>query len=118
MYSVTTLTVTEVKNKKGVEPKKSKVVNVASVPQRSPFRYPGGKTWLVPTVRQWLKQDSRLIPLLVEPFAGGGIVSLTAVAENLAESVEMVELDKEVSAVWKTISGPDNQWLGRTDTKI
>ena len=25
------------------------VVNVASVQQRSPFRYPGGKTWLVPT---------------------------------------------------------------------
>ncbi len=25
------------------------IVNVASVPQRSPFRYPGGKTWLVPT---------------------------------------------------------------------
>jgi hypothetical protein len=25
----------------------SEIVNVASVPQRSPFRYPGGKTWLV-----------------------------------------------------------------------
>ena len=24
------------------------IVNVASVPQRSPFRYPGGKTWLIP----------------------------------------------------------------------
>ena len=34
------------------------VVNVASVPQRSPFRYPGGKTWLVPVVRQWLKQET------------------------------------------------------------
>jgi DNA adenine methylase len=31
-----------------------KIVNVASVPQRSPFRYPGGKTWLVPRVRRWL----------------------------------------------------------------
>ncbi len=31
------------------------IVNVASVPQRSPFRYPGGKTWLVPRIRQWLK---------------------------------------------------------------
>ena len=25
-----------------------KAVNVASVPQRSPFRYPGGKTWFIP----------------------------------------------------------------------
>ena len=31
-----------------------KPVNVASVPQRSPFRYPGGKTWLVPHIRRWL----------------------------------------------------------------
>ena len=29
-----------------------KVVNVASVPQRSPLRYPGGKTWLVPARRK------------------------------------------------------------------
>jgi DNA adenine methylase len=33
-------------------PTPNKIVNVASVPQRSPFRYPGGKTWLVPIVRQ------------------------------------------------------------------
>ena len=24
------------------------VINVSAVPHRSPFRYPGGKTWLVP----------------------------------------------------------------------
>ena len=29
-------------------------VNVASVPQRSPLRYPGGKTWLVPEIRKYL----------------------------------------------------------------
>lgn len=34
-----------------------KVVNVASVPQASPFRYPGGKTWLISVVRKWLKQS-------------------------------------------------------------
>lgn len=28
--------------------------NVAQVRQLSPFRYPGGKTWLVPEVRKWL----------------------------------------------------------------
>jgi hypothetical protein len=32
-----------------------KVVNVASVPHRSPFRYPGGKTRLVPQVPGWLR---------------------------------------------------------------
>jgi DNA adenine methylase len=31
--------------------------------------------------------------VLVEPFAGGGIISLTALFENLVERVVMVELD-------------------------
>ena len=58
-------------------------VNVATVPQRSPLRYPGGKTWLVPHVRAWLSGIKPKPAVLVEPFAGGAIVSLTAVMEGL-----------------------------------
>src|SRR6266446_9065771 len=54
----------------------NKPINVASVPQRSPFRYPGGKTWLVPYIRDWLHDQSAPVCVLVEPFAGGGIVGL------------------------------------------
>jgi DNA adenine methylase len=88
----------------------AEVVNVASVPQRSPFRYPGGKTWLIPVVRQWLQQD-KTPAALVEPFAGGGIVSLTAAFESLAKHIHMVELDPDIAAVWKVIFSKDNQWL-------
>lgn len=90
---------------------KKNVVNVASVPQRSPFRYAGGKTWLIPEVRKWLKQSDQAVPLLVEPFAGGGIVSLTAAFEKLADEIIMVELDNEVYAVWETILSENNKWL-------
>jgi len=93
-----------------VQNRQPKIVNVASVPQRSPFRYPGGKTWLIPTVRQWLKQEKK-VQLLVEPFAGGGIVSLTAAFENLSNQIMMVELDEEVAAVWETILNGKNEWL-------
>lgn len=89
------------------------VVNVASVPQRSPFRYPGGKTWLIPTVRQWLKQQGKPAIDLIEPFAGGGIVSLTAAFEKLANHVTMVELDDEVAAVWEVILNGKNEWLAQ-----
>lgn len=75
-------------------------VNVAAVPQRSPLRYPGGKTWLVPHVRAWLERIRPAPRLLVEPFAGGGIVSLTAVMENLADRCLMAELDHDVAAFW------------------
>lgn len=86
------------------------LVNVASVPQRSPFRYPGGKTWLIPTVRQWLKQNTKA-SLLIEPFAGGGIVSLTAAFEKLADHISMVEMDEEIAAVWEIILSEKNKWL-------
>jgi DNA adenine methylase len=87
------------------------VTNVASVPQRSPFRYPGGKTWLIPVVRQWLRQEKKTIATLIEPFAGGGIVSLTAAFEKLAEHITMVEMDEEIAAVWEVILNGKNQWL-------
>ncbi len=74
--------------------------NVATVPQRSPLRYPGGKTWLVPHIRFWLERCGGDVPLLIEPFAGGGIVSLTAVMEGLAGSCLMIELDRDVAAFW------------------
>jgi DNA adenine methylase len=93
-----------------VSRKQLDVVNVASVPKRSPFRYPGGKTWLVPTVRKWLRQGNSKKEL-IEPFAGGGIISLTAAFENLADHITMVELDEEVAAVWEIILNGQNEWL-------
>lgn len=84
--------------------------NVSTVPQRSPLRYPGGKTWLVPHVRRWLGSfpaPASFPRLLVEPFAGGGIVSLTAVMEYLAHRAVMVELDRDVAAFWRaTLESP------------
>lgn len=88
-----------------------RVVNVASVPQRSPFRYPGGKTWLVPTARKWFSSASNCAEL-IEVFAGGGIIGLTAAAEQYFDKVMMVELDGDVAAVWQTIfSEKDVFWL-------
>jgi len=84
-------------------PDTNQVVNVASVPQRSPFRYPGGKTWLVPIIRQWLVNSSRRPIEFIEPFAGGSIIGLTVAFENLADHVTLVEIDPNVAAVWKTI---------------
>ena len=94
----------------------TKIINVASVPQRSPFRYPGGKTWLVPYVRRWLRSQSRPVEELIEPFAGGGIVSLTAAFERLAKRVTLVEIDPDIAAVWFAILGGDGAWLAERIT--
>lgn len=87
------------------------LVNVASVPQRSPFRYPGGKTWLVPTLRKWLRGIKPGPAILVEPFTGGGIVGLTSAFEDMTAKVTMAELDGDVAAVWKTVLSADAVWL-------
>jgi len=62
-------------------------------------------------VREWL--DS--LPLrpneFIEPFAGGGIISLTVAFEELAKHIRMVEKDDQVAAVWRAILGDDGEWL-------
>ena len=89
-----------------------KIVNVASVKLISPFRYPGGKTWLVPRVFQWLTSLSTKPKLFIEPFAGGAIVGLTVAVEHLADCVLLVELDDQVAAVWHTIiTKNEGKWL-------
>ena len=82
-----------------VEISRVPVVNVSTVPQRSPLRYPGGKTWLVPHIREWLHQTRP--QLLIEPFAGGGIVTLTAVMEDLVSRSVMIEIDRDVASFWR-----------------
>ena len=86
------------------------VVNVAKVRQLSPLRYPGGKTWLVPEIRDWLRRLERKPRLFVEPFAGGGIASLTAVAYDHTDQAVMAELDKRVAALWRCVLN-DADWL-------
>jgi len=97
----------------GEFPPRPKIVNVASVSQRSPFRYPGGKTWLVPEVRDWLVHKTVKPTEFIEIFAGGGIVGLTVAAEHLAEHVTLVELDPDVASVWRTLLSDDAEWLAQ-----
>jgi len=96
------------------------VVNVASVPKLSPFRYPGGKTWFIPYIRQWLAPNIRrkhhLTPVspehFIEPFLGGGSIGLTVASERLVKKTTMVEIDADVAAVWQTVlDSQDGEWL-------
>jgi DNA adenine methylase len=90
-----------------------KIINVASIPQRSPFRYPGGKTWFIPYLRKWITHLPYHIQHFIEPFAGGGSISLTVAFEKLSNHVTMVELDDQVAAVWKTIFHGDGESLAQ-----
>jgi DNA adenine methylase len=105
--------VLEVVPVKRVSYKSTKPINVSSVPQRSPFRYPGGKTWLVPYIRDWLRSKKNRPSRLIEPFAGGAIVSLTTAFEGLARHVIFAELDASVASVWRVVLNGQAEWLAK-----
>lgn len=105
--------VLEVVPVKQVSYKSTKPINVSSVPQRSPFRYPGGKTWLVPYIRDWLLSKKNRPSRLIEPFAGGAIVSLTTAFEGLARHVIFAELDASVASVWRVVLNGQAEWLAK-----
>lgn len=83
------------------------IVNVSSVPQRSPFRYPGGKTWLVPIARAWLESLPHKPTRLVEPFAGGAGIGLMAAFESRVSESLLVEIDPDIASVWQAVLSDD-----------
>ena len=86
------------------------VPNNYSVTCLSPLQYPGGKVWLMPHIRQWLLITRPKV--LIEPFAGGAIVSLASVMERLVPHAILIELDKDVAAFWRTLL-MDPEWLAK-----
>lgn len=83
----------------------------------SPFRYPGGKSWYVPAFREWLStQDGAGI--VVEPFAGGAVVILSALAADPTMRGAMCERDDRVASVWKVALGASDGDFWRLASSI
>jgi len=89
----------------------SPIVNVSTVRHLSPFRYPGGKTWLVPRVLAYLRALPESPFIFVDPFMGGGSVPLAALMEGCVSRAALSEIDSDVSSVWRTIFSPDYKKL-------
>ena len=90
---------------------KSKPINISKIVHRSPFRYPGGKTWFIPYLRKWLLAKEPKPSLFIEPFAGGAIRSLTVAFEHWSKHVLFSEIDERIASVWHTILTGQHSWL-------
>ena len=66
---------------------------------------------MFPTCARGFAFSSKKPRLFLEPFAGGGIVSLTIAFEDRAGALRVVELGHDVASLWKTILSGDNAWL-------
>jgi DNA adenine methylase len=78
-------------------------INVASVRHISPFRYPGGKTWLVPTIKSRIQLWQTRPSILIDPFVGGGSVPISLLCEGLVDRIVLGEKDSDVGSVWQCI---------------
>ena len=67
----------------------------------------------MPYIREWMQNKSTPPARLIEPFAGGAIVSLTAAFERLARHVIFAELDDGVASVWRVVLNGQAEWLAK-----
>ncbi|QCE35660.1 DNA adenine methylase [Acetobacteraceae bacterium] len=72
----------------------------------SPFRYPGGKSWLVPKIKaiaqEWYPQG---LDKIIEPFCGGASVSLDSIAKGWAKKAHLNDLDEKIYNFWNVLIG-------------
>ena len=87
---------------------RTEAANVHQVPNFSPLRYPGGKTWAIPLIREFLGTDTTT---LLEPFAGGATASLVAILEGRAGHATLAETDPGIAALWRTILDDPNELI-------
>jgi len=79
-------------------------------PLLSPLRYPGSKRRLVNYIRQVMVLNNLTPQLYIEPFVGGGSVSLQLLQENLVEKTILMDLDPWVASFWYMVFF-DTEWI-------
>lgn len=65
-------------------------------------------------MRTWPSKLLRQPNVLVEPFAGGGIIGLTVGFEELAKHVVLGERDDQVASVWSAVLYGQAEWLANS----
>lgn len=84
-----------------------------SIYKKSPsvFRYPGGKSWMLSLINDWFEKNNFENKTIIEPFGGSGVVSLFSLQNNFVKNAIICEIDNNIAAVWKTITGKEYLWL-------
>lgn len=68
----------------------------------SPLRYPGGKNKLYPLVKLIINKNS-CNSIYIEPFVGGGGLSLALLYNKDVEKIVINDYDKAIYSVWRAI---------------
>jgi len=80
-------------------------------PPVTPLRYPGGKTWLLPYVIDYLRFHNIQLGTIIEPFAGSASISIGLLKKGLADKAYLCESDPLLVAFWKTVFNNNSEFL-------
>lgn len=82
---------------------------------KSPLRYPGGKSRLVPKILRRIPAD---IEVYAEPFVGGGSVALNVAKTREGLPVLATDYDAELIKFWQAVQVPEELGLMETELLI
>ncbi|MCL4480065.1 MAG: DNA adenine methylase [Candidatus Thermoplasmatota archaeon] len=80
-------------------------------PTVTPLRYPGGKTWILPYIKEFLRFHHMNLGTIVEPFAGSASVSIGLLKDNLADLAYICENDPLIFAFWESVLYRNNEFI-------
>jgi len=80
-------------------------------PSVTPLRYPGGKTWLLPYVMEYLRFHNIQLGTIIEPFAGSASISIGLLKRGLADKAYLSESDPLLVAFWRTVFNNNSEFL-------
>ncbi len=66
----------------------------------SPLRYPGGKSRLLPFIKNVIQENNLLGISYVEPYAGGAAIALGLLFDDFASEITINDIDRSIYAFW------------------
>jgi DNA adenine methylase len=86
---------------------------------RSPLRYPGGKSRLTNFITSIIKDNCMVGGTYVEPFAGGSGVALNLLMEKTVDNIVINDKDRSIYAFWYAILNHQKEFITKIiDTDI
>ena len=78
----------------------------------TPFRYPGGKTFLAGYLRAVVKANRLRDPIYAEPYCGGAGAALSLLFTEVVSDIYLNDLDPAIATFWRVCTeDPDSLCL-------
>ncbi|CFX15431.1 Adenine modification methylase, M.EcoRV-type [Syntrophomonas zehnderi OL-4] len=70
---------------------------------RSPLRYPGGKSSITPLIKLILSKKDNRTTTYIEPFAGGAGVAINLLLDGVVDNIVINDYDKAIYSFWRAL---------------